>query len=157
MATSDVTTGPHLVMAVLCEKVLHERDGVLSIIRVIDQLTQTAVGPEAPEQMPPFIADNLTMIVTIKADQARGRYGVKIRPEAPGGIQLPPIEQAITISNGPGGVNLVIPMALPISAEGVYWFDVFLTAPTAQPDRLLTRVPLEVQYSPQRLAPASPS
>jgi hypothetical protein len=143
-------------MAVLCEKVLQEQDGVLTIIRIIDQLTQTAVGPEAPEQMPPFIAQNLTMVVTIKADQARGRYGLRIRPEAPGGFQLPPVEQAITISPGPGGVNVVMPMALPISAEGVYWFDVILTAPpTDQPDRLLTRVPLEVQYAPQLPAIAS--
>lgn len=152
MSQPPANTGPHLHMAVLCEKVLTEGDGVLSIIRVIDQLTQTAVGPDPPEQMPPFLADNLTMVITIKADQARGRYGIKIRPEAPGGIQLPEIEQPITISAGPGGVNLVMPMVLPVSGEGVYWFDVFLTAPGPQEDRLLTRVPLEIQYSPQRSA-----
>lgn len=156
MASPDVTTGPHLIMAVLCEKVLQEGDGVLSVIRIIDQLTQTSVGPDAPEHMPPFIAQNLTMVVTIKADQARGRYGVRIRPEAPGGIQLPHVEQAITISPGPSGMNLVMPMVFPVSEEGVYWFDVFLTAPTGQADRLLTRVPLEVQYAPQRSAQPPP-
>lgn len=156
MAAADTTTGPHLLMAALCEKVLQEQDGVLSIIRVIDQLTQTAVGPDAPEHMPPFIAQNLSMVVAIKADQARGRYGVRIRPEAPGGIQLPHVEQAVTLSPGPGGMNLVMPMTFPVSEEGVYWFDVSLTAPTGQPDRLLTRVPLQVQYSPQRSGPAPP-
>lgn len=138
-------------MAVLCEKVLEEKDGVLSAIRIIDRIEQTASGPDAPEQMPPFLITNMTLLITVKSDQARGRYGIKIRPEAPGGLQLPAMEQAITIQSGPAGVNLVMPMVLPISAEGVYWFDVFLTGPPPQQDRLLTRLPLEVIYSPQTL------
>ena len=151
MATPDPhTTGPHLIAAVICEKVLQEADGARSEIHIIDRLEQTAVGPDAPEQMPPFLLDNMTILITVKSDQARGRYGIKVRPEAPGGIQLPPMEQAITIQSGPAGVNLVMPFVLPIQAEGVYWFDVFLTGPAPQTDRLLTRVPLEVIYSPQR-------
>lgn len=141
-------------MAVLCEKVLNEQDGVISAIRIIDRLTQTATGPEPPEQMPPFMLDTLTMLITVKPDQARGRYGIRIRPEQPGGVQLPPTEQAITIQPGAAGLNLIMPLILPIAHEGVYWFDVFLTARPPQPDRLLTRVPLEVIYSPQR-SPAS--
>lgn len=144
------STGPHLIAALLCEKVLQEQDGVLSAIRIIDRLEQTAVGPDAPDEMPPFVVNNLTLLVTIKADQARGRYGIKIRPEAPGGILLPPMEQAVTIQSGVGGINVLMPFVLAIQAEGVYWFDVFLTGPAPQEDRLLTRVPLEVIYSPQR-------
>ncbi len=150
MATTDPHTGPHLTMAVLCEKVLHEQDGVISAIRIIDQLTQTATGPDAPEQMTPFLVNNLTMLITIKSDQARGRHGIRVRPEAPGGVQLPALEQAITIQSGPTGVNLIMPLILPIDREGAYWFDVFLTGPAPQPNRLLTRVPLEIIYSPQR-------
>lgn len=150
MAAPDQHTGPHLTMAVLCEKVLHEHDGVISAIRIIDQLTQTATGPEPPEQMPPFISNDLTMVITVKSDQARGRYGIRLRPEQPGGVQLPATEQAITIQPGAAGVNLIMPLVLPIAHEGVYWFDVFLTARPPQPDRLLTRVPLEVIYSPQQ-------
>ncbi len=138
-------------MAVLCEKALQEQDGVLSVIRVIDRLTQSATGTELPEQMPPFLADNLTMVVCLKADQARGRYGIKIRPEAPGGFQLPAMEQGIQLAGGATGVNLVMPLILPIGQDGVYWFDVFLTGPAPQEDRLLTRVPLEVLYQPLRI------
>jgi hypothetical protein len=148
--TEPHTTGPHLIAALICEKVLDEKDGVLSAIRIIDRLERSAIGPDAPEEMPPFVVDNLTLLVTVKSDQARGRYGIKVRPEAPGGVQLPPMEQAITIQPGPAGINLTVPFALAIQAEGVYWFDVFLTGPAPQEDRLLTRVPLEVIYSPQR-------
>ncbi len=151
MATAEAHTGPHLVTAVLCEKVLQEQDGVLSVIRIIDRVIQSAAGPEVPDQMPPFISDNLTLLVALRADQARGRFGIKIRPEAPGGIQLPPVENSVTLQPGSAGVNLIMPMAFPISEEGVYWFDVFLTQPAASAaERLLTRVPLEVHYSPQK-------
>ncbi|MGH9740926.1 MAG: hypothetical protein ACRD51_01105, partial [Candidatus Acidiferrum sp.] len=50
MATAE--GGPYLQMACFCEKVLNEKDGVLSIIRVIDRLTVNASGPDSPEQMP---------------------------------------------------------------------------------------------------------
>jgi len=43
-------TGPHIVNATFCEKVLIEPDGVLSLIRLVDRFTQTATGPEPPEQ-----------------------------------------------------------------------------------------------------------
>jgi hypothetical protein len=139
-------------MAVLCEKVLEDRDGVLSVIRIVDGVTRSAVGPEAPDQMPPFVSDDLTMVISLKSEQAKGRFGIKVRPEAPGGMQLPPVEQAINLSPGGGGVNIVMPMVLPLNEEGVYWFDVFLTQPRGGAEQLLTRVPLEVQYLPQRPA-----
>jgi hypothetical protein len=158
-ARPPADTGPHLLIAVLCEKVLQESDGVLSVIRVIDRLTQGAAGPEAPEQMPPFILDRLTMLVAIRADQARGRHGIKIRPEAPSGLQMQSVEQGVTIQSGATGINLILPLVLPITEEGVYWFDVFLTGPAPQADRLLTRVPLEIVYAPQRVGagPEHPS
>lgn len=157
MSTSERHTGPHVVMAVLCEKALQEQDGVISIIRVVDQITQTQTGPDTPEAMTPFVASDLTLVISLKADQARGRYGIKVRPEAPGGFQLPAIEQAIQLqAGGGGGVNLILPLILPVSQEGLYWFDVFLTGPAPQPERLLTRVPLEVVYQPLRLGGAPP-
>jgi hypothetical protein len=44
--------GPWLQAAVFCEKVLIERDGVVSLVRVIDRIIITASGAAAPEKMP---------------------------------------------------------------------------------------------------------
>lgn len=152
MPTPDTTplpnTGPYLTMAVICEKVLVEQGGGISVIRITDTINQSAAGPEPPVEMPPFIADNLTMVVVLRAGQAQGRFGVKIRPEAPGGFQLPSLEQAIQLVGGPWGASVIVPLVLPVAQEGVFWFDVFLTGPS-QPEILLTRVPLEVIYQPQ--------
>lgn len=136
-------------MAVFCEKVLQEQGGVLSVVRLIDTLTQSAAGPEPPKQMPPFIAE-VTMIIVLRADKAKGRFGIKVRPEAPSGEQMPSIEQTIQLTGGPWGASIVAPLAFPVGQEGVFWFDVFLTGPSEDyPERLLTRMPLEVFYQPQ--------
>ena len=80
--------GPHLQMAVFCEKVLQEKDGVLSLIRIIDRINRTAAGPEAPEAMPPFDYQ-LTSVITLKSGNARGGVQVEIEPEGPSGLKQP--------------------------------------------------------------------
>jgi hypothetical protein len=139
-------TGPYLGIAVLCEIVLQEAGGASSVIRITDTINQTAVGPDAPKEMAPFMA-SVTMIVMIKAGEAHGSFGIVISPEAPGGFQLPSFEQTVHLAGGPWGATLIVPMQLPISIPGVYWFDVSLNDPTTDIRRLLTRVPLEVIYS----------
>jgi hypothetical protein len=151
MATPEHTnlppTGPFVGIAVFCEKVIQESGGPYSLIRVTDTLNQAAIGPGAPRDMPPFIAA-LTLVIMLKAGQATGSVDLSISPEAPGGFKLPVLEQRVSMQQGgPWGPVLVIPMQLPISVPGVYWFDVLLGDPTTNAAELLTRVPLEVLYS----------
>jgi hypothetical protein len=151
MATPEHTnlppTGPFVGIAVFCEKVIQEAGGTYSLIRVTDTLNQAAVGPDVPRDMPPFIAA-LTLVIMLKAGQATGSADLTIRPEAPGGFKLPALEQRVSMQQGgPWGPVLFIPMQLPISVTGVYWFDVLLGDPTTNAAELLTRVPLEVLYS----------
>jgi hypothetical protein len=61
--------GPYLQTAVLCEKVLQEQDGVLSLVRIVDRIISTALGPDPPEDMPP-VAVNLTAVIVLKSGQA---------------------------------------------------------------------------------------
>lgn len=74
--------GPYLRVAALCERVLTESDGVLSLIRVVDRWTHQAVGPNAPAEMPPFTI-NPTLVLIFTAGQARGAYEVLLRLESP--------------------------------------------------------------------------
>ena len=151
----DPHTGPFLQLASFCEKVLTEGDGVLSLIRIVDRITQTATGVEVPEDMPPFVISDLKLVITLKAGEARGRFAVKIRPEDPSGSQLRPFEVPVHLIAGNQGVNLITDMQFPVQHEGVYWFDIFFAPGGGGDDWLLTRIPLEVQYQPQKLAPAS--
>jgi hypothetical protein len=141
-------TGPHVVIAVICERVLTEQDGVLSLIRVVNRVTNTATGPDPPKKMPPLLVRDLSMVIALKADRARGRFSVSLIGEDPMGVRTPLGEQDVNLSAGNRGVNLVSPLQFALQHEGVYWIDVLLGGPE-QEDELLTRVPLEVQYQRQ--------
>lgn len=65
--------GPYVQVAAFCEQVLQERDGVYSLIRIIDTVTQHSMGPDAPEQMPP-ITSNLKLVLMLKPGRAPGMY-----------------------------------------------------------------------------------
>lgn len=70
--------GPFLTIAVLCEKVLQEKDGVPSIIRVVDRITISGHSPSMPPtQISP------TLVVAMKAGMFRGMADLEIQPSCP--------------------------------------------------------------------------
>jgi hypothetical protein len=147
--------GPYLSAALLCEKVLREGDGVLSIIRIVDRLIQSAVvGPDEPEEMPPFPV-NLTVVLVLKSGSARGRHSVRVTVEAPSGELMPQEASLPVLLEGEErGVNLLLNLGFMAEHEGLYWFNVYF----GTQDVLLTRIPLRVIYQPQRLgASAEPA
>lgn len=131
--------GPYIQMAVICEKVLEEKDGVLSVIRVVDRFTISASGPTPPEEMPPGSME-LTIVVTIKAGFARGRYNLRVVPKAPSGKQLTEFGTGILVEGDDRGANVVLRVRMEFREEGLYWFDVLLQ------DQLITRIPLRLLY-----------
>jgi hypothetical protein len=139
-------SGPHVSLAVICEKVLTEQDGVISVIRVIDRIINTVAGLDVPEQMPPMDLA-FVLVVTLKSDAARGRHTVKLRPETPSGHQLPEHEIPILFEGEDRGTNIIVNFGIRVEEEGLYWFDVFL-----DDNQLLTRIPLRIVYQPQRIA-----
>lgn len=144
--------GPYLVVAAFCERALQERDGVLSLIRIIDKWTTavTGPGPMVPDRMPP-VPVNLTLAVVLKPGEARGRFMVKVRPEAPSGLRLPDVELPVLFSGAPdAGANLLFGINMIATEEGVYWFDTLLD------DQLITRTPLRIEYSPRRTGGQGP-
>lgn len=137
-------SGPYLATAVLCEKVLREADGVLSIIRMVDRITVTPPsGLPAPAHMP-VVPINLTAVLCFKSGFARGPYTVKIKAINPSRRELNAVELPILLEGEDRGANLVINMGFQADEEGLYWFEVFLM------DTLMTKMPLRVLY--QRIA-----
>lgn len=139
--------GPWVASAVFCERVLHEADGVLSLIRIVDRFTQSAAGPNPPAEMPPFPLDVWAVIV-LKADQALGRHTIRIRPEAPSGERLAVTELPVLFEGGDRGAALLLNVQLALEHEGLYWFDVL----HGEQETPLTRMPLRLVYEPRRIA-----
>lgn len=136
--------GPYVQLAAFCEKVLMEQDGVPSLIRVVDRITVVLQGG-APAEMPEGGLLNTTLVVALKADDARGRFPVTVRPQEPSGVYLPGQTMDVTFEGDERGVNLFLTMGI-AAIEGLYWFEVLVN------DIVLTRVPLRIIY--QRM-PAS--
>ncbi len=132
--------GPFVQVACFCENVIEDRQGVLSLIKIIDTINHTASGSETPETMPPFVYPFWTVIM-LKSGRARGRYNIKIKPEFPDGSSQNPIERSIHFDGEEKGSNLVIRMAFSFTMEGLYWFYVYLD------DTKLTSMPLRVRYN----------
>jgi hypothetical protein len=144
------TTGPYVAVASFCERVLQEADNVWSILRVVDQINITASGPDAPDDLPPFPV-NLHIAIILRRGTARGRQRVKIRPEAPGGeTRDVAIDEFINFGGDEeSGANIDINLsAFTVDREGLWWFDVLF----GDSETMLTRIPLRVNYLPQRRA-----
>lgn len=130
--------GPFLQIAAICERVLEERDGVMSVIRMVDRFTIDA-GPDDPPDMQPRILPLMVLII-FKAGAATGSAVVGIQPEGPDGIKRAKIELPVLFEGEDRGVALRLNIALEVPVAGLYWFDVTV-------DReLSTRIPVRVVY-----------
>ncbi|MFC2069748.1 DUF6941 family protein [Chloroflexota bacterium] len=132
--------GPYVQIAAFCERLLREGDGVLSLIRIVDRITHTEYGPNAPHDMPE-IQYPLTLVLTLKSGTARGRHDITITPEQPSGETLRPFTQSIMMEGENKGANMVMPINMPYKFEGLYWFNIMFD------DQIMTRIPLEVRYT----------
>jgi hypothetical protein len=149
--TFDTNGGPYVQVAALCQTFIRGAEsGQLSLINVLEGMT--VVGPD-PDEMPPVtIGPQMKLVIGLWAGHTKGRYRLKLRPEAPSGLQgdpidLPPLRFADT---GARGVDTIIPMPpYEVTEEGTHWFDVLFSPGAGQEERLLTRIPFTVVYQPQ--------
>ena len=136
--------GPFVQAAFLCERVLQEQDGVISIIRIVDRFTTIVHGPQAPESMP-SLPLNATLFICLKSGFVRGRHDIEVEIFGPSGQPVPPGKLSVpTLFEGDAdrGVNLILPFGFMPKEEGLYWFDIRFEK------RTLTRVPLRLVFQP---------
>lgn len=149
--TSERRGGPFVRGAFFCERVLQEKDGVNTYVRVIDRVThhvpRAAGGGEAPEALEPFHYETNFVVMTTAGDSI-GRSVARFEMEEPSGLRkplTPPIDISWQRPNQGQTVHLGLRMEL--KYEGVYWVRVLID------DNLVTQAPLEVIYS--RMPPPS--
>jgi hypothetical protein len=132
--------GPYITAALLCEKVLQEKDNVLSVIRIVDRIVHMVGGAGAPDIMPPVRVDLKTLIM-FKSGSERGRRNVEIRPVLPSGRLLQAVSLPVLFEGDDDrGVNVVVNTVFDATEEGVYWFVISLDTEE------VTRIPLRIVY-----------
>src|SRR5437868_12853991 len=105
------STGPFLTTAALCEKVLEEKDGSLSLIRIIDRVMVPVMLDAAP---PAFACKG---VVTLRSGTAQGRATVTVRAEKPSGQQLEPISVGVLFEGQERGVNVLFDLGIVADEE----------------------------------------
>jgi hypothetical protein len=138
--------GPYLKAALLCENVIEDKQGVLSLIRVIDRFTQTGVGPAAPAEMPPLTVSVVAVLMFVSGE-ARGAHEIQLEIEKPSGLRQSLGSSSVHFEGEDRGANIVARLQLVLDSQGLYWIDVRLG------DEVVTRMPLRVVYG--RISPGS--
>jgi hypothetical protein len=127
------------IASVLCTHILDEKDGSLSVIRIIDRIT--IPKPESPPLLNnPVPVVQLNALFVLRGDEdGDHKFQVRINsPSKPNAQEGP--EMPIRI-DGPGrGLNLNTNVLLELGEEGMYWIDVYLDGEVS------VRVPVEVVY-----------
>jgi hypothetical protein len=140
---NSIISGPYVQVAAFCERVLEEKDGVLTAVRIIDRFTQVRPAPSQSGFIPQPVS--AVLLVMLKSGDARGSHELVIEVESPSGIRRPLLSLSVLFEGEDRGVNVIVPLSFHPEEEGLYWFNV----QTAY--RLLTRMPLRVVFQTLRL------
>ena len=134
--------GPHLLCAVLCERVLEEKNGVKTAVRMVDRITRTVRRPAVPAEMEPFDY-SITLLVRFKSGAARGGLPFLVRLIKPSGESGPSGKFNLNFEgDDDSGIDVVMPMKLRLDMTGLYWIEIILQSVR------VTRVPVRVVYNP---------
>lgn len=133
--------GPYLRAAFICEKMIEEKDGTKTPVRMIDRFRVQGNGPTAPADMPTGLL-NFVVFVSFVQGEARGNVGVEIKLEPPSVVETKTLwAGTLDFAGGPGqGHDIVLRTELEVHEPGLYWIDVY-----AEGVRF-TRTPLRVSY-----------
>ena len=132
--------GPYIQAALFADMILEDKTGSLSAIRIIDRITHTAQGPNAPEDLPPF-SRQLNALIAVKPGRAMGRQNFTLWMVNPDATRKQLTQGTFHFAGGPNqGANLAMNLNVTFEQEGVYYFDFEVEG------HLLTRMPIEVIY-----------
>src|SRR5579872_2312021 len=86
MANESGISGPHISVAFMCEKILVERDGVMSFIRVVDRFTVPIFEHLPPGVQLPKPVIQATLAVGMKAGSiGTGKFKITVKQQKPDG------------------------------------------------------------------------
>jgi len=131
------TIGPYLTAAIFCEKILEDKDKVLSAIRMIDRVN-ISFPPSIPG--PQAVDLPLTALIAFKGGGARGSFNLKLTVWPPGEEEKLVGEMPVIFEGEDSGASVTAEIRFRMSRPGLYWFGVYLD------DRFYTKMLLNVRY-----------
>ena len=137
--TARRNRGPFLSAAFFCESVIESKDGALTPVRLIDQLT-VALDPSTPQDVPSEtnrLPIEIWSVIGFKSGDSPGEHVLRLVLESPSGKKQTVFQQMIPLSEPPhGGANIRLKQQIAVMNGGLFWTHVFLD------DRPVTSIPL---------------
>jgi hypothetical protein len=141
------TVRPYLSAAFVCEKVLQEKDEVVSAIRIVDTLFVSL-----PKNLPADANPAIPVTVLLGFKKATPgtqpeKHRVTLRLNTPSSTLEPQTADLVFPEGEPAGANLIVNLTVPVKEFGLFGLDVLVD------DELVTRVPFRLQERPAQLPP----
>jgi len=139
-------------VAAFCEKLLEEKDGVLTPVRLVDTYYLAAPLPNLPADALPVVEVN--GVIALKSGDLVGKFTVGLVMENTRGERKtlsPEGGWPVVFNGGEHGVQLQLKFHVAVQNLGLCWFDVMFG------DEVLTRMPLMLRAAEQSRATDAPS
>jgi len=131
---------PYVTAFLICERVLQEKDGVLSAIRIIDVIGVPELSVDGGQQF--FY--QICMLIVLKSGDFKGACRIALKGTRPSGKQMPIQQLTVALEGGNRGNNTIVQANMSFQEEGDYWFEVWLN------DEFVTKTPLSVVLAPKK-------
>ncbi len=131
----SVAGGPHVALAVLCQRIDLQPDGSADLIGIVDGLE---VDIPADPSTPPLTV-NVRAVIALRAGAVRGYRRIAVNGRFPSGSSGLAAAKSVHFSDQRPAVTLNLPLALELPERGTYEFDVLCD------DTLLTVMTLDVR------------
>jgi len=126
---------PMLQIAVFCERILEENDGVMSIMRIVDRVI---ISTDKDEMQPGMV--ELGIVVAVKSGDAIGKRKVKLVGVDPKGESIFQILSEFDLKGAGHGTRIAKQIPIPVASPGMHWCDVYID------NQLHTKMPLDIVY-----------
>jgi hypothetical protein len=125
---------PYVTAALICERIIQEKDESLSLVRIADRIQYRVEG--VPAGLKPMIG--VQGLVSLKSGLVTGEHVIEIVSEKPDGNRKTVYTLPVKFLGKDHGANVILNISLGIDQDGLYWFDVIFD------EEVLTRIPLLV-------------
>jgi hypothetical protein len=148
-----MSEGPYLTAALFCERVIEDKERVLTIVRIMDSIII-----DLPEDIPAdFPSDENRLpvsfdgLVSLKTGKSPGEHTIRIDMISPSGKRSENYRQTVTLSpEEHGGANLMLHNTVSVKKGGLFYFEVFID------DKLATRLPFRIDVRRQAAVQPTP-
>ena len=131
----SVAGGPHVALAVLCQRIDLQPDGSADLIGIVDGL---AVDDPSDPDTPPLVL-SVRAVIALRAGAARGARRLTLQGWFPSGNAGLSANKVVMFTDDRPAVTLNLPLELELSEVGTYVFDVLCDGD------LLTAITLDVK------------